>query len=369
MTFTELFQIIYKHKKVLLINSLIVAFVTVFVTLFLMDEIFESESTIKSTSKQAGLGALMPEIGGLDELTGGLGSSSAAKELALYENIILSRRCAEEAIQKFNLLEEYEFKKMDDALKFFRKELLTIKIDKLAGTMSIGVFDKDPNKAKNINEFLIFKLNEINVEMSTLDAKNNRTYIEERYDLIKKNLASVEDSLTQYQNIYGVSPDLQIKATAQSLFGLEFELKSEEIKLDLLKKILSPDESEVRIQEEKLKSIQEQISQLRNLPIDEGELGLKGAPGVAMNYLRLARNVEIQNKLLTFIIPILEKSKIDENKTTPTIMVLDPPSLPDKKAKPKRSIIVISFTLLAFLLTLSYYLFKGKWSVFRKSIS
>lgn len=369
MSFTDLLKLLYRQRKILIINCLIAALLSVIVTLFLMDEIFQSTSTIKSTSKQGGLSALMPELSGFDELTGGLGSSSAAKELALYENIILSRRCVEEAIIKFNLLEEYEFKKMDDAIKFFRNELLDIKIDKLAGTMSIGVFDKSPVKAKEMNDFLIFKLNEINIEMNTLDAKNNREFIEQRYELIKKNVALVEDSLTMYQNEYGVSPELQIKALSQSLYELEFEIKSEEIKLDILKKILSPSESEVKLQEEKIAAIKEQLNQLKTTNIAENELGLKGAPSVAMNYLRLVRNVEIQNKLITFIVPILEKSKIDENKTTPTIMVLDPPNIPDKKAKPKRSYIVIGFTLFAFLLTTSYYLLKGKWSELRKSVN
>ena len=112
MTFTDLARILYSHRKVFLINCLIVAILTVIVTLFFMDEIFQSSSTIKSTSKQSGLSSLMPELSGFDELTGGLGSSSAAKELALYENIIMSRRCVEEAIIKFNIMEEYEYKKI-----------------------------------------------------------------------------------------------------------------------------------------------------------------------------------------------------------------------------------------------------------------
>lgn len=369
MSFGDLINIVYKNRRIFLINCSIVVVVTIIITLFVMDEIFESESTIKSVSKQGGLSSLLPELGGFEELTGGITSSSAAKELALYENIILSRRSVEEAIIKFNLKEEYEFKKMDDAIKFFRKELINISIDKIAGTMTIGVFDKSPEKAREMNQFIIDKLNELNIQMATQDAKSNREFIEQRYNLIKADLASVEDSLTMYQNKFGVSPELQIKATAQSLYELEIELKSEEIKLDILKKILSSSESEITIQEEKIKSIKEQINKLKTSDSENYDFGLKNAPTVAMNYLRLTRNIEIQNKLLSFIVPILEKSKIDENKTTPTLIVLDPPNLPDKKAKPKRSTIVIGFFLLTFLLTISFYLIKGKWSDFKKNLT
>lgn len=365
MTFSDLFKLFYRHKKIIIINSLIVGLITAVIAFFFMDEIFQSTSVVKSTSKSAGLGGILPDISGLEDITGSIGGNSAAKELALYENIILSRRCVEAAIINFDLMNEYEFKKMDDMIKYFRNEIVETKIDKLAGTMSIGVFDKSPEKAKRMNEFLIEKLNNINIEMATLDAKNNREFIESRYELIKSTLKNSEDSLEMYQNQYGVAPDLQIKATAQSAFELEVEIKSEEVKLDVLKKILSPDQSEVKLQEEKINALKSQLAEINQKSYKEGDFGMKGAPEVAMNYLRLTRDVEIQNKLLTFIIPILEKSKIDENKTTPTVMVLDPPSLPDKKAKPKRSYIVIAMMFISGAVTFSFFLIKNKWVNFR----
>ncbi len=368
MTFVDLFNVFYKNRKAILINSLIAVVLAVIVTLFFMDEIFQSSSVIKSTSKSSGLGALLPDISGFEDLAGGLGNSSAAKELALYENILISRRCVEEAIVKFNLMEEYEFKKVDDATKFFRDQLLETKIDKMAGTLTIGIFDKDPVKAKDMNAFLIEKLNLINIEMNVLDAKNNREFIEQRYELIKISLKKAEDSLKIYQDLYGISPDIKIKATAQTIIQLELEIKSEEVKLDILRKILSPTEAEVKVQEDKILSLNKQLKDMQVSSYEEGDLGMKGAPNVVLNYLRLTRDVEIQNKLLSYVIPILEQAKIEENKKTPTVLVLDPPNVPDKKAKPKRSMIVLGLALLAFVSTYSFFLFKGKWLNLKEKI-
>ncbi len=368
MSFIDLFNIFYKNKKAIIVNSIIAAVLAVIVTLFFMNEIFQSVSIIRSTSKSSGLSGLLPDIGGLEDLAGGLGNSSAAKELAFYENILVSRRCIDETILKFNIMEEYEFKKLDDATKFFRDELLETTIDKMAGTMSIGIFDKDPVKAKNINAFMVDKLNSINIEMNVLDAKNNREFIEQRYELVKASLKKAEDSLKIYQDQYGIAPELVIKATAQTIIELELEIKSEEVKLEILKKILSPEESEVIILEEKLKALNIQLNEMKMNNYEEGDLGMKGAPNVALNYLRLTRDVEIQNKILSYVIPILEQAKIEENKKTPTVLVLDPPNIPDKKAKPKRSAIVIGITLLAFISTYSFFLFKGKWVNLKESI-
>ena len=72
-----------------------------------------------------------------------------------------------------------------------------------------------------------------------------------------------------------------------------------------------------------------------------------------MNFLRLKREVEIQNKILTFIIPMLEQAKIEEKKETPTILIIDSPQVPDYKIKPKRLPLtlfsVIFFTFLSYL--------------------
>ena len=73
-----------------------------------------------------------------------------------------------------------------------------------------------------------------------------------------------------------------------------------------------------------------------------------------MNYFRLSRNLEIQNKLLIYIVPLFEQAKIDENKDTPTVLVLDPPFVPEKKVKPKRMTLIImslfgTFFMLSFL--------------------
>ena len=95
------------------------------------------------------------------------------------------------------------------------------------------------DRAKEIVEYLISLLNKINAELNVLNAKNNREFIEARYYEIKDNLKKTEDSLKSYQELYGLAPDIQSAAVSQSLFTIEVQIKSEEIKLDLLNKILN----------------------------------------------------------------------------------------------------------------------------------
>ena len=300
----------------------------------------------------------LDEIGGIDEI--GLGGGKTAKELANYEEILYSRKCLEPLIIKFGLMEREDYKYMEDALKEFREEKMKITMDNVSGVMKISVLDKDKVMAKDMVEFLLDQLNSINIELNVANAKNNREFIEKRYLLSKEELRNAEDSLKAFQQIYGIAPDLQIKASAQSLFTLEAELKSEEVKLDVIKKILSSNEPEVKVQEAKVNSLKNKISEIQ-VSTDLGEfLRLGNSPQIAQSYIRLSRDVEIQNKILAFILPIYEQAKIEEKRETPTVLVLDKPFVADRKTKPKRATMVIIITILGLFTGLGYYIIKDK---------
>ena len=376
LTMVDYIKIFIRYKKIILTVSFVCALIVAFLMFFVFPPIFKSTAVVKISSKSSGLNSLLssggslPGIGDVGELTG---SSSSSKEMALYDIILNSRRSLEETILKFKLNEEWEVKYMQDAVKHFRESVIEINKDKIAGTMEISIYDKDPNKAKEICDYLIFELNKINIEMNIQYAKNNKEFIETRYNIIKNDLRSAEDSLKNYQDIYGVAPDLQIKAATQADISLETELKSEELKLEILSKILSPDQAELSIQQSKIEALKKQISELKSNSDDNYMLRLKGSAGILTNYLRLYRNVELQTKLLTFILPIFEQSKIDEKRDTPSVIVLDQANVPEVKSKPKRlTTIFISFVSSFFLIYISiliYILFIKKLLINIKKVS
>jgi len=348
-TLLDYLEVFIDNRKFLFISSIIVASITAFILFFVVRPIFLSEGTVKSTTKSSGLAGLLSASGlsGLSDVSDIAGGGAGASELALYDQILTSRRCIEETINKFNLMDAYDEKYMQDAVKHFRENIMELTKDKIAGTLSIGIYDEDPQKAKEIADFLIMQLNTIFTEMTVTGARNNREFIEKRYFLAKEELKNAEDSLKSYQDKNGIAPDIVAKSVTQSSVQLEAEIKSEEVKLDVLKKIFSPDQSEVKIQEEKIVALKKQLNDIENSPnTGNSFLSLKGLPDKVINYFRLQRDVEIQSKILSFILPVYEQAKIDEKRDTPTVLILDQPYIPERKAKPKRLTLTIIFTLI-----------------------
>lgn len=339
-----------EYKKIILYVTLVLMLLTIGYVYFILKPIFVSTVSVKTTSKSSGLSGLL-SAGGVPDLAGltDMGSGSA-KEMALYENILMSRKSIEAAIIKFKLNNDWEYKYMEDAVKFFRENVLEITKDKIAGTMDVSINDTDPNRAKEIAEFMISQLNNIYVSLSVTSAKNNREFLEARYNNIAKDLQSAEDSLKNFQDVFGISPDLTVKAAWQAVIQLQTEVKTEEIKLELLKKVLSPDQAEVKIQEERIQELKNQLAVIENSSSGSNtDLQIKGKPDVVLNFLRLQRNVEIQNKILTFVLPLFEQAKIEEKKETPTVIVIDEPNLPEKKSKPRRvKLLAIAFFIYFF---------------------
>lgn len=99
--------------------------------------------------------------------------------------------------------------------------------------------------------------------------------------------------------------------------------------------------------EEALKEFQEKYG-VYSLPV--AELGV--------GYLRLYREVEIQSKLLEFILPLYEQAKVEEKRQTPSVTVLSYASMPERKAKPKVSlyalVTLVAATLISFLAVFSW---------------
>jgi tyrosine-protein kinase Etk/Wzc len=68
-------------------------------------------------------------------------------------------------------------------------------------------------------------------------------------------------------------------------------------------------------------------------------------PDVALQYLRLMREVEIQSKLKAFLLPEYEEAKLDEVRNMYGFVTLDSATVPVRKAGPHRSIILLSALL------------------------
>jgi len=100
-----------------------------------------------------------------------------------------------------------------------------------------------------------------------------------------------------------------------------------------------------------LKSEVHELKSSQNLSASSNVLfAFKEMPAMAIQYLRTSREVQIQQTIMEFVLPLYEQAKVEEQKSIPTLIIIDEAIPPELKYSPKRSVIILGlFLLFTFL--------------------
>jgi len=98
---------------------------------------------------------------------------------------------------------------------------------------------------------------------------------------------------------------------------------------------------------------EQQMKQAKDKLTDD-EILLDKTPNTSLKYMDAVRNVKYHEAVWEILAKQFEMAKLDEAKDFPLVQVLDKAIPPEKKSKPKRSLIVILVTLAAFFLAVMW---------------
>jgi tyrosine-protein kinase Etk/Wzc len=288
-----------------------------------------------------------------------LASLGANPELDRYCAILKSGRVIAAVIQKFDLVHVYEITSYpgEKTAKVLMGNV-EIKVED-EGYLSISVYDKDPQRAADMANYFVEMLNKTNSEIQVQNALGTRQFIEERYKKNLIDLAKAEDTLKTFETKYGVValPE-QMKASIETSAEFYGELARKEVQLSILKRRQSPDDPSVLTAQIEVDELQNKFTKM-NMGTGQNRGGLSvflpfsKMPELGTEYIRRYRNVEIQYKILQFVTPLYEQAKVEEQRATPSVLILDKASPAERKSKPK----VALYGLLALVVSSGVALF------------
>lgn len=315
---------------------------------------------------------LLGSFGGLSSLvkafspTKGLAALTGTSEVDRYMAILKSGTMTDDVIQRFNIREEYE---MEDAYyeKVVKSFINNLEIDvEDEGNLVVSVYDKDPQKAADIANYMIAKLNEMNTILGVTNAKANREFIEKRYLENVNTIDTLENEMKNFQEKYGVvAVPEQIQATVEAMAGIYAELAQKEVELNVMKRTYGDDSPLTKKAEIGVQELNKKINSLNagNELSDDGVnllIPFKKAPGLGYKYIKIYKDLEIQYRILEFVQPMYEQAKVEEVRNTPSVLVLDHAGPPERKARPKGSLyFVISFFASTFFGLLIVFSLEG----------
>lgn len=352
----DLAIVLLKYKKMILIACAATFFLMCGISL-LMTNIYSS--TARILIPQDSNGGISSALSGMSGIASLAGISVSGGAGAQYFGMLQSRTIADAIIDEFNLMEVYgqEFRtKTYSALK----EHVNTSLDDENNIIEISVEDEDPKRAAAIANAYVEELKKLNVRLNLGTAGRERVFLEKRLASAKADLRKAEDNLKSFQEVNKtIRIDDQATAIIDAIANLKAEIANKEVELGVLLSYQTQQNPEVKALQEAIVQLK---SQLRKLEENSGGsqapadifIATSEVPELAVQYTRLLRESKIQEALFELLTEQYEIAKISEARDTSTIQVLDEANVPDRKSKPKRSLIVILATFIVGLLSILF---------------
>jgi tyrosine-protein kinase Etk/Wzc len=339
-------EVIAKRWKMIAIVTT-AAFVISIIVSLLLPKIYSSTAMILPPQQDQGMMGMMGQMlgGDLSSLAGSmLGKSTPADQ---YASILQSDRIKAAIIDRFKLMTEYD---VDYRLDMYKKmdKIVDISAGKKDGIISITVEDEDPKRAAAIANAYVDELEKVTVKLSSSGAGQNKLFLEDRLARAKVDLAKAEDALKAYQT-KNKTLDIteQAKATIEGVAQLKAQLAIQEAQLASLRAYLTDDNDEIKTAKAAITNIIAQIASLEGNGRGSSIPSVGSVPALGEQYLRLMREFTIQETLVELLTKQYEMAKLSEANDVANIQVIQRAEVPDKKAKPKRSLIVLVSTFAA----------------------
>lgn len=327
----------------------------------------------QATSGMAMMAAFAAKGGGLGSVAGDLlGVKSTG---ALFIGVLRSETSQDHLIQQFDLKKVYGASLVMDARRSLDANT-SIAEDRKSGIVTITVTDRNPRRAAALANAYVDELNSLVVDLSTSSAHRERVFLEERLKVVRQDLDEASNQLAQFSSRNNT---IDIKEEGQAIVGAAANLAGQMIaaqsQLEGLRQLytdqnprvqsLSARVAELRRQLEKIGGMKEGGAKPGDLPGEQSAdmpyPSIRNLPLLGVKYADYYRRAKIQETVYELLTQQYELAKVQEAKETPSVKVLDPARIPEKKSYPPRLLLMLLGTFLAFSLCVVGVLGSAHW--------
>jgi uncharacterized protein involved in exopolysaccharide biosynthesis len=316
-----------------------------------------------------------PANGSNNNLGGIAGQLLGGKNMGdLFLGVLKSATLEDRLIDRFNLRVVYHKRLYAQARKRL-EENTSVMQDRKSGIITYTVTDRDSKRAADISRAYISELNQLMSQLDNSSAHRERVFLEGRLGQVKTELADAEKAFSQYSSKSGaIDITEQGKAMMEAAALLQGQLMAAEAQLEGLRQIYASDNVRVRATEAQVQGLKQQLLKFGGEP---GEAAPKQSDGgsetsslyptirqlplIGVRYADLLRELKIKEAVFEVLTKEHELAKAQEAGEAPSVTVLDPPSTPEARSYPPRLLIVILWTIAAFVLAVFFLLGREHW--------
>ena len=329
------------------------AFVVSIVVALLLPKIYSSTAMILPPQQDNSMIGMMSAMsGGMASLAGDLLGKGTTADL--YVGILSSTAVKDTIIDRFKLMEVYEQKYRLDTYKVLDTRAV-IAAGKKDGIIAITVEDKDPKLAADIANAFAEELGKLTVKLNITGAAKNRGYLEDRLAKAKVDLTRAEEALKIFQaSNKALDVPEQAKAAILGVAQLKAQLAVQEVQLAGMRSRFTDTTQEVIDAKAAIAKLRAQMAQVEGEERGSSIPSMGSVPALGQQYIRLMREFRVQEAIFELLTKQYEMARLSEAKDIDGLQVIQKATVPDKKAKPKRCLIVLISTLAAAVMAVVY---------------
>jgi uncharacterized protein involved in exopolysaccharide biosynthesis len=374
----ERLRLLWDHRQ-FLCRAAAVGLLVSAVIAFLIPKTYISTTQLMPPDAQSTSGmALMAAFAA----KGGGGLGSVADDLlglkttgALFIGVLRSQTSQERLIEQFDLQKVYGVRLITDA-RVKLDENTSISEDRKSGIITISVADRSPAEAAALANAYVHQLNSMVVQLSSSSARREREFLEERLKVVKQDLDDASNQLAQFSS-KNKTLDIQQEGRAMldAAANLSGQMIAAQSQLEGLRQIYTDGNPRVQSLNARVNELRKQLERLSgaNRALGNSADPAPGSPGglpypsiqnlplLGVKYADYYRRSKIEETVYELLTEQYELAKVEEAKETPSVKVLDPAKVPEKKSFPPRSAIMFLGTFLIFALSMIWVLGSSRW--------
>lgn len=331
MTLGELVSLLL-GQRLLLLGSLVLGALIGVAAIFLIPPTYTARMLIMPPQQNQGASSALGSLGALAGLAGGLGVKTAGDQ---YVALMQSAAVTDGLIDRFKLQDVYDEEYRSEAVKRLDRNT-RITLGKKDGLIVVEVDDRNPERAAALVGAYVDGLRRLTNTLAVSEAQQRRQFFEQHLAATKNRLIEAQVDLLGS----GLSPDAikaEPRTAAEGYARLRAEIMAMETRLQMMRQSLTDAAPEVVQQKAALASARVELARIESVQQKDGA----GTEGLGRaGYVAKYREYKYQEMLYDMFAKQYELARVDESKEGGLIQVVDAARVPDRKSKPKNSIVM-----------------------------
>lgn len=228
-------------------------------------------------------------------------------------------------------------------LEAILKKLGGAETKRQSGIMQLTFEDSDPVFAARLLNAVAAAYLDTNTRRRAKDAERSLAFLNTQLPVVKARLQQAEQALNTFRNVQG-SIDAQgdVKLLVDQLALVDKSRLDAKLEYQELLSKYVPGQPQIVAATNKLKELDQQSAELKSK--------VAHLPSQQQTYLRLTREVEVNNQLYVGLLNNTQQLQIAEAGTVGNASIIDPAEVSDRPIRPKRMLVIVMGAVIGLVL-------------------